>query len=144
MDKLITICQVMLPSIAVWHVFAIFVYSDSPYQKRRFRKALEKINESCCDKYNIIHKNKQFTVEVSLKKLNAVYSYYEIFINDKIAATYHILTDTFRNSYQFKEENKRHRYEVESIVYATDRHIKLLDKPKKEKVDGYSEHSYFK
>ena len=55
-----------------------------------------------------------------------------------------MMNGMFKNSYQFCEENKRHRPEVEAIVYATNKFLKQEIKPKKIKENGYDEYSYFK
>ena len=143
MDTFTTICLCMIPSAVVWHVFFIFFANDSRYQKYRFRKALDKLCEAQYDKLDIIYKNKRFSVEVVFNNINSVYGYYEIFINDQLAATYHKLNHACMKSYYFKEENKRHRGEVESIIYAALSVLKDKEKPKKIKNDGYTEYSFF-
>lgn len=137
------LCVMFIPSILVWHLFAWFLFSDGRYQKYRFRKALDKLYNVPYDVIDIIHKNKKFSVEVKFKKINAHYGYYEIFINEKLAATYHQLSHTCLNSYYFSEENKRHQSEVASIIYATCKVLKDKEKPKKIKAGSWAEHSYF-
>jgi hypothetical protein len=76
--------------------------------------------------------------------MNSQYSTYEIFINGNKAAIYHRLEHMWMSSYYFEAVNKRHRDEVESIIYAGVKVINKLNKPVKEKKDGYTEYSYFK
>ena len=137
------LCVMFVPGILVWHIMFIFFLQDSRFQKYRFRKSLEALYESAYDSFDIIHKNRKFNVEVDRKKVNDTYSYYEIYVNGSLAATYHQLQHTYLNSYFFREENKRHRDEVESIIRATCRVLKDKEKPKKVKNDGYNEYSYF-
>ena len=144
MSKFEYVCSLVLSSAMIWHFFAIFVYSDSPFQKRLFKNALENVYTDSRDKLDIIHKNRKFVVEVQKNIINHTYYYYEIFINDKLAATYHVMNGMFKNSYQFCEENKRHRPEVEAIVYAANKFLKQEIKPRKIKENGYDEYSYFK
>ena len=138
------LCIMLLTDIIVLHIFAEFFYSTGRFQKYRFRKALDKLYNAPYDVIDIIHKNKKFSVEVKLKKLNAHYGYYEIFINEKLAATYHQLSHACLNSYYFSEENKRHQSEVESIVYAACKVLKDNEKSKKIKSGSWEETSYFK
>ena len=144
MNVFIDLCIMFVPSIIVWHLFFEFVYSTGRYQKYRFRKALEKLLLSPYDTIDIIHKNKKFAVHIEFKRINAHYGYYEIYINEKLAATYHQLSHACLNSYYFSEENKRHQSEVDSIVYATCKVLKDKEKPKKVKHNGWDEYSYFK
>jgi hypothetical protein len=92
---------------------------------------------------NFIYKNKQFNLNVQLKEVNAVYSYYEIWINGSLAASYHRINGMWLSSYVFAEENKRHAWEVRAIVYAANKLLKKAAKPKRVKEDGFTEYSYF-
>lgn len=153
MDKIFTdICLMVVPSALVWHIFFLFFYSDSRYQQYRLRKAIDSI-DSYIDTHrdstggpealNIIYKNKKFSVEVLHKEVNRVYSTYTVYINDAEACRYHRLKHGLSSSYHYEELNKRHRDEVEAIIYATNKVIKQQAKPKKVKNDGYTEYSYF-
>ena len=142
-----TFIEIFLKSfipVAVATVLAILLFSpDSGCQKRMFRKALTRLAKSEHDKLDIIYKNRKFKVAVAYKKINNVYSYYEICINGALAATFHKLNHGCRYSCRFREENKRHRSEVEAIIYAADKALKLEAKPKNVKENGYTEYSYF-
>ena len=142
------ICLIVVPSAIVWSIFFTFCATDSKYQLYRFRKALDKIDEhlnhNTAMELNIIHKNKKFAISIVKSKVNSQYSTYEIFINGNKAAIYHQLQHLWMSSYYFEAVNKRHRDEVESIIYAGVRVINKLNKPVKEKKDGYTEYSYFK
>jgi hypothetical protein len=127
----------------VWHIFFLFIYDNSRFQKYRFRKVLERLYGCSYDKLDIIYKNKKFTIEVQQKTINSVYNYYEIFINDRIAATFHQMSDLWCCKYVFKEENKRHASEVRAIVKAADKVLRYKTKPKKVKENGWNEYSYF-
>jgi hypothetical protein len=150
MDRFTEICLIALPVIAIWHVFFIFIFSDSKYQKYRFRKALETIysyssRSGRSAEMSIMHKNRLFTISVQHKPINAVYSYYELFINDEFVATFHVMKNlTWLTYYLFRAESKRHSNEVRAIIYAADRFLKQEAKPKPEKKDGHEEYSYFK
>ena len=137
------LCVMFLVDIIVLHIFAEFFYSTGRYQKYRFRKALEKLLLSPHDTLDIIYKNKKFSLHIEFKRINTHYGYYEIYINKNLAATYHQLSHTCFNSYQFSEENQRHQCEVESIVYAACKVLKYEENPKKVKTGSWEEHSYF-
>ena len=149
---MMTICKIGLPVVVIWHILFIFVFSDSRYQTYRFRKALDNIfshvikstkNDKC--ELDVIHRNKKFTVSLNHRALNAVYEYYEIFINDEFVATFHMLENpTWFSKYRFRNENDRYSREIKSVIYAADKLLKQEAKPKKEHKDGYVEHSYFK
>ena len=142
------ICLMVVPNAIIWCFFFTFCMTDSKYQLYRFRKALDTIGEhldnSSAMELNIIHKNKKFAISIVKSEINSQYSTYEIFINGNKAAIYHQLKHMWMSSYYFEEVNKRHRDEVESIIYAGAKVIKKLNKPVKEKKDGYTEYSYFK
>jgi hypothetical protein len=147
------ICLVVVPSAIAWLFFFTFCATDSPVQKRRFRKAVENILEYISNhtkggcpptELSLIHKNKKFTIGIIKTDTNSHYSTYRIFINGDEAAVYHRLEHMWASSYYFEAVNKRHRDEVESIIYAGNKVLKSMSKPKKEKKDGYTEYSYFK
>ena len=142
------ICLVVVPSAIIWCFFFTLCTTDSKYQLYRFRKALDNIGDhldrSSEMELNIIHKNKKFAISIVKSDVNSHYSTYEIFINGNKAAIYHQLMHMWMSSYHFEEVNKRHRDEVESIIYAGAKIINKLNKPVKEKKDGYTEYSYFK
>ena len=135
--------ECFIPAIVVGVTVILFFSPDSACQKRMFRKTLTRLAKSEHDKLDIIYKNRKFKVAVAYKKINNVYSYYEICINGALAATFHKLNHGCRYSCRFREENKRHRSEVEAIIYAADKALKLEAKPKKVKENGYIEYSYF-
>jgi hypothetical protein len=146
------ICLYILPVALIWHLFAIFVYEDSRYQKYRFRKALDRILSELASQVeggtrhpvlNIIHKNKQFAIGVIHKKVNNQYETYTIFINGEEAGVYHRLQHDCLSSYHLEAKNHRHKDEVLSIIRAGNKMLKKQAKPKKEKKDGYTEYSYF-
>ena len=151
--KFINACIVLLPSIILWHIVLICFADESRVQKFRFRKAVERIidhNTSMISadnrfpELNIIHKNREFAIGIIFKEVNNRYSTYAIFINGEEAAIFHRLKHLGSSSYYLEEVNKRHKGEVISIIMAGNRAIKKMNKPKKEKTDGYSEYSYFK
>lgn len=152
--KFMNACIVLLPSIILWHVILICFADESKVQKYRFRKALERILDHLLaaqseggirfPELNIIHKNRKFAIGIIFKEVNNRYSTYSIFINGEEAAIFHRLKHLGSSSYYLEEANKRHKGEVISIIFAANRDIKRLNKPKKEKTDGYSEYSYFK
>lgn len=153
MDLFTDICLIMMPSVLVWHFFFLFCAEDSRYQKHRLRKAIEYINSYIISntldghipiEFNIIHKNKKFSIGIIVKEINNHYYTYDIYINGDQAATYHRLKHLTCNSYYFEEVNRRHKGEVISIIFAANKVLKQQAKPKKEKTDGYSEYSYFK
>ena len=153
MNTFITICLYILFTGVIWQLSMLFLYSDSRFQKRRFRIALDRICEYITNntkknhppvEMNIIYKNKKFAVGIIKEEVNYHYSTYRIFINGDEAACYHQLKHMYSNSYHFEEINKRHRNEVEAIIYAANTVLKQAGKPKKEKKDGYTEYSYFK
>lgn len=147
MTTFIQICVTLVCSAIIWRFFFTFCASDSTYQLYRFRKALDSICEhldlSSDMELNIIHKNKKFAISIVKSNINNHYSTYEIFINGNKAAIYHRLEHMWMSSYHFEEVNKRHRDEVESIIYAGVKAINKFNNPAKEKKDGYTEYSYF-
>jgi hypothetical protein len=153
MDLFTDICLMIVPSALVWHFFFLFCADDSRYQKHRLRKAIENINSYITAntpsghapiEFNIIHKNKKFSIGIIVKEMNDRYYTYDIYINGDQAATYHRLRHLTCSSYYFEEVNRRHKGEVISIILAANKALKQREKPKKEKTDGYSEYSYFK
>jgi hypothetical protein len=150
------ICLYVLPTVLIWHLFAIFFFDDSKFQKYRFRKALDQIHEYIMNntqanhppiEMNIIYKNKKFAIGIIKTEVNNHYATYQIFINGSEAACYHKMKKSDLRSgyyYAYEEINKRHRNEVSAIVYAACSLLKQKDKPKKEKKNGYTEYSYFK
>ena len=142
---------VLMVSIFMWHIILLCLADESKVQKYRFRKALERIlahlqtvHPKYAPELDIIHKNRKFAIGIIFKEVNNRYSTYSIFINGEGAAIFHRLEHLGYSSYYLEEANKRHKGEVISIIFAANRDIKRLNKPKKEKTDGYSEYSYFK
>jgi hypothetical protein len=129
--------------VVFWHIYFLFIHYNSKYMKCRFRKALDTVVALPTHDMNIIYKNKQFNVNVQHKEVNNVYSYYEVWINGSLAATYHRIKGMWLSSYVFAEENNRHAWEVRSIVYAANKEIKKAVKHKKVKENGFTEYSYF-
>lgn len=144
MVKFAEICIMVLPVIIIWHFFALFIFDSSWYQKRRFRNALESIISLPTSDLDIIYKNKQFNVNVQYKEISDTYSYYEVWINGALAATYHMLNQMYINSYCFREENKRRAYEVRAIVYAANKIIQKAVNVNKKTEDDCLGRSYFK
>lgn len=144
MNGFTEVCLWFFTTVFIWHFCALFVWDDSRFQKNRFKKTLTRLyNCTPHNKVSIIYKNKKFAVEIQHKKINDIYCYYEIFINDKLAATFHQLTGLWGNRYRFNEENKRHASEVRAIIKAADKALKYEAKPKKIKENGWNEYSYF-
>lgn len=147
------ICIIALPTVIAWHIMCIFFMPDSWYQKCRIRRSLEYVGRAASDTVvtkrsnpavEVIYKNRRFTVGIVRKDVNAIYSYYEIYINGELAANYHRLKNDFIGSYyKFESVNNRHRDEVTAIVHAAARYLKQNEKPKKVKQNGYTEYSYF-
>lgn len=154
MQKLFSdFCMFIVPNLLVWTFFFTVCADDSKVQKRRLRKSIERIldyisantkESSPPTELNIIHKNKKFAIGIIKNEVNYHYSTYRIFINGDEAGVYHRLQHMFVSSYYFEPVNKRHKDEVVSILHAGNKVIKKMQKPKKEKKDGYSEYSYFK
>lgn len=153
MEKFVEICTLILPVALAWHILFIFFVPDSRCQLNRFRKVLDRLIEELnvqaedgarYPELNIIYKNKKFSIGIIIKEVNYHYSTYTIFINGEEAGYYHRLKHLWKNSYYFEECNHRHRGEVESIIYACNKVLKQKSKTKKEKLDGYTEYSYFK
>jgi hypothetical protein len=147
------ICLMVVPSALVWHFFFLFCVDDSKYQKYRLRKAIENIHSYTTSnterghaptEFNIIYKNKKFSIGIIVNEVNNRYYTYDIYINGDQAATYHRMRHAACSSYYFEEINRRHKDEVTSIIFAANKVLKQHAKPKKEKTDGYSEYSYFK
>lgn len=103
----------VFPVCVVLPFLFFFVDEDSHFQKSRLHTMISSFNraEVCC-------RNKQFVVEIQQKKINYVYSYYEIFINDKLAATFHQMNHVMRSSYRFRVEGDRFDSEVRYIIKA--------------------------
>ena len=103
----------VFPVCVVLPFLFFFVDDDSHFQKSRLHTMISSFNhaEVCC-------RNKQFVVEIQQKEINYVYSYYEIFINDKLAATFHQMNHVMRSSYRFRAEGDRFDSEVRYIIKA--------------------------
>jgi hypothetical protein len=155
MNVFTDICLCLLPSALIWHVFAIFIFEDSRYQKHRLRKSLERIykhftvdgSRKSSDirfELKLIHRNKKFTIGLTKEVVNEHYCTYTIFINGSAAGCYHQLTHGCGgHTYFFEELNHRHKTEVIDIIHAGSKKIKLINANSKEKKDGYTEYSYF-
>ena len=153
MDKFVYIYTIIFVNIVFWHITLLFLSNDSKFQKARFRRAIDKIHEHIMNntekshppiELNIIYKNKKFAVGIIKDEVGYYYSTYHIFINGEEAGCYHYLHGIGYNAYYFEAINRRHRHEVEAIIYAAANLLKRDAKAKKEKKDGYTEYSYFK
>lgn len=153
MAKFAEICMAVLVSGIIYQIALSIFSENSRVQKHRLRKALDRILFDLTSrseegpKYpelNIIHKNRKFSISITYRELNNRYGIYTIFINGQEAALYHRFKHDLISSYYLEEANKRHKSEVISIVLAGDKVLRKLDKPVKEKNNGYSEYSYFR
>lgn len=147
------ICCMIVPSLFVWVLFFTLVVDDSKLQKYRVRCSIENIYKWIMSEtkdgsppcaFNIIHKNKKFSIGIIKNEVNYHYCTYRIFINGDEAAVYHQLKHLWCSNYYFEEINKRHKDEVVSILHAGNKVLKKMNKPKKVKNNGWDEYSYFK
>jgi hypothetical protein len=152
MDTFTDLVIYLFTTALVWHVGLIFFAPDSRYQKYRFRKALDRVheygiknatNEVAPVDLNLIYKNKKFSISLLKEVVNSRYSIYRVYINGEEAGRYHQLQHACLSSYYYEEVNKRHRDEVESIVYAARKVLRDKERPKKIKNNGYTEYSFF-
>lgn len=147
MNTFFEIIFILLLSAVTWHIMLIFVTSDSRYQMYRFRKALDRIyyyvESGTGSGLNLIYKNKKFSVNIIREEINYCYAVYHILINDEEAGCLHQLKHMWISSYYYEAVNKRHRDEVTAVIYATNKLIKRMEKPKQVKQDGWTEYSYF-
>lgn len=147
MDTFTAGCLIILLTAIVWHIFALFIFDGSRYQRYRLKEALSRITDysSACSgksaksELKLIHRNKRFTVSVTKKDFTAHYSVYSIFINGSEAGKYHQLRHRLLSTYFFEEINDRYELEVASIVMAAGKKLREIDKTNKE-----NESSYFK
>ena len=103
----------VFPVCVVLPFLFFFIDDDSHFQKSRLHTMITSFNRA-----EVFCKNKPFVVEIQRKKINYIYSYYEIFINDKLAATFHQMDHVMRSSYRFRAEGDRLDSEVRYIIKA--------------------------
>lgn len=137
-------CLTILFCAIIWHIFAIFVFDGSRYQRYRLKEALIRLTAHSCGKnvkteLKLIHRNKRFTVSVTRKDFTQHYFVYTIFINGSEAGKCHQLKHNLLSNYFFEEINDRYEPEVVSIVLAAGKKLREMDKANKE-----NESSYFK
>ena len=156
MDKFTYFCSIFVPSVIIWQFFFTFLYSESKYQKYKFRCALDNIYSHNMSntpsgkppvEFKVCYRNKEFAVGVLKSDIEVHnmprYATYQIFINGEEVACYHRLKN-IAGAYYYEAMNRRHENEVTSIIYAANKKIKKLTKATRGVADGYTEYSYFK
>jgi hypothetical protein len=150
-------CFIGFCAILFLHYLFLFVDEDSRYQKKKFKKSLERIFDYLAsmtkagDRYpiiKVIYKNKEFAIGIYKKEHNYRYTTYDIFINGDEAGTFHILGDCCKKYYYFETMNNRYKHEVMDIVRAGAKEINKRDKERNKAVaretNSWNEYSYFK
>ena len=126
----------VLPFCVALPICIFFIDDDSHFQKAKLHTMITSFNRA-----EVFCKNKPFVVEIQRKKINYIYCYYEIFINDKLAATFHQMDHVMRSSYRFRAEGDRLDSEVRYIIKAA---YKQHKKQEAESITGtINSRSYF-
>ena len=147
------VCIFFIPQILMWHFIFLFVDHNSKYQKKKFRKSLDRIFDYLASmtadgrRYptiDFVYKNRNFSIGLYKKEHNYHYITYEIFINGDEAGRYHRIGNYCTNQYYFENQNNREQSEVMEIINAAAKEVKKLTKATVEKMPSWNEYSYFK